>query len=220
MINQVKRDYRDQLFTLFPLDDNSFEELFNAVSFKEIPSGTILVSEGQIATKLLIVINGCLREYFIKEDGKGFIGAHTGDDAFFDWPEFGEMIGGYFDDHPWGQFDAHVIVEDPKFAAMKPFPARFTIHDEIYQHKNFDRAKVHVLASLDATILDLKNPKVHRTDRDFPVAWIKMHGKGRVFYSTFGHAAVTWDNPQVQQMYLSAIKWALRLEGEDVVLKN
>ena len=69
-INQVKRDYRDQLFTLFPLDDNSFEELFNAVLLKEIPSGTILVSEGQIATKLLIVINGCLREYFIKEDGK------------------------------------------------------------------------------------------------------------------------------------------------------
>ena len=157
---------------------------------------------------------------FIKEDGKGFIGAHTGDDAFFDWPEFGEMIGGYFDDHPWGQFDAHVIVEDPKFAAMKPFPIRFTIHDEIYQHKSFDRAKVHVLASLDASTLDLKNPKVHRTDRDFPVAWAKMHGKGRVFYSTFGHAAVTWDNPQVQQMYLSAIKWALRLEGEDVVLKQ
>src|SRR5688572_326060 len=25
---------------------------------------------------------------FIKEDGKGFIGAHTGNDAFFDWPEF------------------------------------------------------------------------------------------------------------------------------------
>src|ERR1035438_3912243 len=43
---------------------------------------------------------------FIKDDGKGFIGAHTGDDAFFDWPEFGEMIGGYFDNHPWNQFDA------------------------------------------------------------------------------------------------------------------
>jgi hypothetical protein len=33
---------------------------------------------------------------FIKVDGKGFIGAHTGDDAFFDWPEFGEIIGGYY----------------------------------------------------------------------------------------------------------------------------
>ncbi|HTS25922.1 MAG TPA: ThuA domain-containing protein [Bryobacteraceae bacterium] len=153
---------------------------------------------------------------FIKEDGKGFVGAHTGDDAFFDWPEFGEMIGGYFDDHPWGVFDAPVIVEEPGFPAMKGFPARFTIHDEIYQHKNFDRGKVRVLASLDASKLDLTNPKVHRTDRDFPVAWAKMHGKGRVFYATFGHADETWDDPLVQKMYLAAIRWAMRMEGEDV----
>src|SRR5450631_466282 len=50
---------------------------------------------------------------FIREDGKGFIGAHTGDDAFFEWPEFLEMIGGYFDGHPWSSFDAPVMVEDP-----------------------------------------------------------------------------------------------------------
>ena len=54
---------------------------------------------------------------FIKVDGKGFVGVHTGDDAFFDWPEFGEMIGGYFDNHPWGVFDAPIIVEDPNFPA-------------------------------------------------------------------------------------------------------
>ena len=153
---------------------------------------------------------------FIKDDGKGFVGAHTGDDAFFDWPEFGEMIGGYFDDHPWGVFDAPVIVEDGNFPAMKMFAARFTIRDEIYQHKSFSREKVHVLARLDASKLDFTKPKIHRTDKDFPVAWAKMYGKGRVFYSTFGHSDESWDNPQVQQMYLEALKWALRLEGEDV----
>ncbi|HLK62839.1 MAG TPA: ThuA domain-containing protein [Bryobacteraceae bacterium] len=153
---------------------------------------------------------------FIHDEGKGFIGAHTGDDAFFEWPEFGDMIGGYFDDHPWGVFDAPVIVEEPNFPAMKPFPARFTINDEIYQHKNFVRERVRVLARLDADKIDLTNPKVHRTDRDFPVAWAKMYGKGRVFYSTFGHAAETWDNPQVQKMYMAAIRWAMRLEGEDI----
>jgi type 1 glutamine amidotransferase len=155
---------------------------------------------------------------FIKVDGKGFVGAHTGDDAFFKWPEFGEMIGGYFDDHPWGVFDAQINVEDKAFAAMKPFGPKFTIFDEIYQHKNFDRKKVHVLASLDVSKLDLTNPKVHRTDRDFPVAWTKMHGKGRIFYSTFGHAEASWDDPRVQQMYLSAVKWAMRSEGEDVTV--
>jgi type 1 glutamine amidotransferase len=153
---------------------------------------------------------------FIKEDGKGFIGAHTGDDAFFDWPEFGEMIGGYFDNHPWSVFDAPVIVEDPNFPAMKGFPARFTIKDEIYQHKNFSREKVHVLARLDASRLDFTKPGIHRTDQDFPVAWAKMYGKGRVFYSTFGHADEAWDNPLVQKMYLEAVKWAMRMQGDDV----
>jgi type 1 glutamine amidotransferase len=153
---------------------------------------------------------------FIQDDGKGFVGAHTGDDAFFDWPEFGEMIGGYFDGHPWGVFDAPIIVEMPGFPAMKMFPERFTIRDEIYQHKNFSRDKVRVLARLDATKLDYTKPGIHRTDHDFAVAWARMYGKGRVFYSTFGHADEAWDNPLVQKMYLEAVKWALRLVGDDV----
>ncbi len=153
---------------------------------------------------------------FIKEDGKGFIGAHTGDDAFFEWPEFLEMIGGYFDNHPWSSFDAPIVIEDPAFPAMKHFPVRFTIKDEIYQHKDFSRDKIHVLASLDSSKLDYTKPNIHRTDKDFPVAWAKMYGKGRVFYSTFGHAPETWDNPQIQKMYFEATRWALRLTGDDV----
>jgi type 1 glutamine amidotransferase len=157
---------------------------------------------------------------FIHDDGKGFIGAHTGDDAYFTWPEFGEMIGGYFDNHPWGVFDAPIIVEDPNFPAMKPFPPRFTIHDEIYQHKNFSRDKVHVLARLDASKLDFSKPLIHRTDKDFPVAWTKMYGKGRVFYSSFGHTDESWDDPRVQKMYLEAIKWAMRITGTDVTAQK
>jgi type 1 glutamine amidotransferase len=153
---------------------------------------------------------------FVHDDGKGFVGAHTGDDAFFEWPEFAAMVGGWFDNHPWNQFDAPVIVEDQSFPAMKAFAPKFTIHDEIYEHKNFSRDKVHVLASLDSTKLDYSKPNINRTDHDFPVAWAKMYGKGRVFYSTFGHAAETWDNPQIQKMYLEAIRWSLREVGDDV----
>ena len=153
---------------------------------------------------------------FVAEDGKGFVGAHTGDDAFFTWPEFREMIGGYFDNHPWGVFDAPVIVEDPGFPAMKGFPAAFTIRDEIYQHRAFSRDKVRVLARLDASKLDFSKPQIRRTDKNFPVAWAKMYGKGRVFYSTFGHTDESWDDPRVQKMYVEAIKWAMRLTGTDV----
>ena len=153
---------------------------------------------------------------FIKEDGKGFVGAHTADTAFFSWPEFGEMLGGRFDEHPWGIIDATVIVDDPAFPAMKHFQKVFTLRDEHYQTKDFSRNKIRVLAHLDAAKLDLKNSRVHRTDGDFPVAWAKMYGKGRVFYSTLGHATESWDNPALQKMYFEAIKWALGLADAEV----
>jgi type 1 glutamine amidotransferase len=57
---------------------------------------------------------------------------------------------------------------------------------------------------------------VHRTDRDFAVSWVKNYGKGRVFYSTLGHREETWDRPDVQKMYLEAIKWAMGLTDADV----
>ncbi len=146
---------------------------------------------------------------FIHDDGKGFIGVHSAIDTFYKWPEYGEMTGAYFNEHPWGVFEAPVIVEDHNFPAMKPFPPSFTFKDEIYQVKDFSRDKVDVLARLDQSKLDLKNPRVHRTDGDFPVAWAKNYGKGRVFYCTFGHRPESWDRKDVQQMYLEAIKWAM-----------
>ena len=148
---------------------------------------------------------------FIKEDGKGFVGAHTAITTFYTWPEWGEMIGGYFDDHPWLIFDAPVINEAPDFPAMKGFPHEFVARDEIYQVKNFSRDKLRVLARLDPAKIDLNNPRVHRKDGDFAVAWAKTYGKGRVFYSCFGHTKESWDDPRMQQMWLEAIKWAMGL---------
>ena len=152
---------------------------------------------------------------FIRDDGKGFIGCHTAITAFYKWPEYGEMIGGYFDDHPWTTFDAPIIVEDPKFPAMKAFPHEFVTHDEIYQVKDFSRKRVRVLARLDETKVNLNSPRVHRTDKDFAVAWARNYGKGRVFYSTFGHTDESWDDPRMQTMWLEAIKWGMGLTQAD-----
>lgn len=152
---------------------------------------------------------------FVKEDGKGFVAAHTADTAFFSWAEFGEMLGGRFDEHPWNVTDATVIIEDPQFPAMKYFPLRSVVRDEHYQTKDFSREKIRVLARLDPSSVDLKNPRVHRTDGDFPVAWAKTYGKGRVFYSTLGHGAEMWDNPALQTMYFEAMRWSLGLVPGD-----
>jgi uncharacterized protein len=153
---------------------------------------------------------------FVHDDGKGFIGAHSAAITFTDWPEYGEMLGGYFDEHPWGTFNAPILVEDPDFPGMQQWPRSFVLRDEIYQIKDYSRDKVRVLMRLDASKLDLENPRVHRTDRDFAVAWAKMYGRGRVFYSTLGHPKENWDNPSLQKMYTEAIKWATGLENADV----
>ena len=146
---------------------------------------------------------------FIKDDGKGFVGIHAALDTNYKWPEYGEMIGGWFDQHPWMTFNAPIVLEDPNFPAVRHFPKEFMKRDEIYQAKSWSRDKVNVLLSLDANKLDYNNPRVHRQDHDFAVAWSKMYGKGRVFYSTLGHTKESWDDPDIRKMYFEAVKWVL-----------
>jgi len=107
-------------------------------------------------------------------------------------------------------------VEDQAFPGMKQWTKAFSQTDEIYQVKNFSRENTRVLMRLDANKLDLNNPRVHRKDNDFAVTWAKMYGKGRVFYSTLGHVDSNWDKPEMQKMFLEAIKWTLRLVDADV----
>jgi type 1 glutamine amidotransferase len=153
---------------------------------------------------------------FVRDDGKGFVGAHSATITWMDWPEYGKMIGGYFDEHPWGTFVAPILVEDAAFPGMSQWGPSFMLNDEIYQIKNYSREDRRVLMRLDAAKVDLKNPRVHRTDNDFAVAWAKMYGKGRVFYSTLGHVEANWDKPEMQKMYLEAMKWALKITDADV----
>ena len=156
---------------------------------------------------------------FVHDDGKGLVLAHAAIDANYDWPEFAEMTGGWFQAHPWGTFDAPVIVEDPTFPAMRHFPPRLFIHDEMYSPKNWSREKVNVLMRLDETQLNYTNPQygvaATRPDKDQAIAWSKMYGKGRVFYSSLGHTNEAWENPDVQKMYLEAAKWVLGLTQTD-----
>jgi uncharacterized protein len=154
---------------------------------------------------------------FVHDDGKGFVAVHTATASFYSWPEYGELVGGYFDNHPWNVFDAPVIVERPEFPAMKGWPRELTLRDEMYQYRTpYSRSSVDVLARLDERKLDLTNKNVKRTDHDFPVAWVKYYGKGRVFSSTLGHSDQAWDDSRVQSMYLEGIKWVLRMNDAPV----
>src|SRR6478735_2709847 len=147
---------------------------------------------------------------FVRDDGKGLVAAHTGLTAFESWPEFGELLGGRYDGHPWHQ-QGTVINEGADFPATRHFPPTFTINDEFYQAKNFS-PNARVLLRLDVSRMP---PHAELRNQGFPLAWAKTYGKGRVFYGSFAHDTASWDNRDMAQMYFEAIKWALGLTEGD-----
>jgi uncharacterized protein len=149
---------------------------------------------------------------YVRDEGKGLVAAHTALTAFDSWPEFGQLLGGRYDGHPW-HAPGTVINEAADFPATRHFPPTFSISDEFYQVKDFSPTGARVLLRLDVSKMP---PHAELRNRDFPLAWAKSYGKGRVFYGSFAHDAATWDNRDVALMYFEAIKWALGLTEGDV----
>jgi type 1 glutamine amidotransferase len=138
--------------------------------------------------------------------GKAFIGLHGAADTFYAWPEYGVMLGGYFENHPWTE-DITINVEDQAHRSTRHLGPSFSIFAETYQFKAWSRANVHVLLSLDMTSVDPNGGS--RTDGDYALAWTKSYGAGRVFYTALGHENAVWDDPRFQQHVLGGIRWAL-----------
>jgi uncharacterized protein len=145
------------------------------------------------------------REGFLKwlASGKAFIGMHAATDTFPHFPGYIEMVGGEFKTHG-AQVEVECLVEDTKHPATKALGKSVTVFDEIYQLKNYDRAKFHGLLALD------KHPN-NKTPGDFPIAWCKRYGRGRVFYTALGHRVDVWQKPWYQEHVLGGILYALGL---------
>jgi type 1 glutamine amidotransferase len=152
---------------------------------------------------------------FVRDDGKGFIGGHSAGDTFYKWPEYGEMVGGYFDGHPWHKL-VTINVEDRTFPATKHLSEKIEITDEIYQFRNWSRDKQRVLMSIDVNSVDLNAKGVKRTDKDFGMVWVKKYGKGRVFFNALGHREEVYDRPDFQKLMIESAKWVMGLTDGDV----
>ena len=150
------------------------------------------------------------------KSGKGFVGMHSAADTFHGFAGYIDMIGAEFKGHG-AQVGVDAINQDQECPACKHLPANWEVFDEIYLFQNFDRTKVHGLLTLD------KHPN-DKTPGDYPIAWSKEYGKGRVFYTSLGHREDVWDpkwpdrknSKEVAEAYqkhiLGGIKWALGLE--------
>lgn len=161
------------------------------------------------------------KEYFLNwiRSGKAFVGMHSCSDTYHGYPAFLQMLGGEFLTHH-EQVKVACINEDPKHAANIHLGKDYVVFDEIYLFKNFDRANVRGLLSLD------RHPNKGYPG-DFPISWCKEFGKGRVFYTSLGHREDVWDAEwkdgrgnransadvakAYQQHILGGIQWALGL---------
>lgn len=142
-------------------------------------------------------------------EGGGFIGVHNATDTFYKFPDYGEMLGGYFQAHPWTQ-EVTVIVEDGDHPATRHLPKTFKVKEEVYTFRNWSRGKTHVLISLDNSSVDLS--KGTRLDHDYALCWCHRYGEGRVFYTAFGHFKELWREGWFRKHLLGGILWAMKLE--------
>jgi type 1 glutamine amidotransferase len=157
-----------------------------------------------------------LKENLMKfvKSGRGFVGIHAATDTFYDWAEYGKMINGYFDGHPWNAgTDVSIKVEPGQ--ETHPLVSMFegknlNFKEEIYQLKDpYDSKAVHMLLRLDTDKSDMTLGGIKRQDKDFGVAWARNWEKGRVFYCSLGHNHEMYWHPLVLRHYLAGIQWAL-----------
>ena len=141
--------------------------------------------------------------------GRGFLGVHSATDTFYTWPDYLDLIGGYFNGHPWHQ-NVTIQVADAADPLVAFLGNSLQLNDEIYQISDFDYRGSRVLLRLDQDSVDLGKAGVHQRFYGWPLAWKRSFGEGRVFYSALGHEASVWQDPRCQKILANAILWAAR----------
>jgi len=176
-------------------------------------------------------------------DGKALVGVHCASLTLYDYPEFGEVLGGYYrrsivPTTMVGQKIGVLKVEDPSHPATRMMGGSWPVAEEFYQFGTavwdasrpteqisqvgrlhipmaFSRDRVHVLLSLDTDKTDISDlgPEVVKGG-DYPQAWSRTFGKGRSFYTSLGHRDDIWStDPTFRAHVTGGIRWALGLEN-------
>lgn len=150
--------------------------------------------------------------------GGGLMGVHGTAVAFWDWdgggddwPEFGRMLGGRGARHREAQEKCFMKMDSPGHPLLASFPKEgFELSDEFFRVGDpYSRDRVRVLFSIDNEKTDLSAKPPEREDEDYAAAWVRHYGRGRVFYTTFGHNPHQFWDPALLQFYLAAAQFAL-----------
>jgi uncharacterized protein len=153
-------------------------------------------------------------------EGGAFAGVHSAASTLQDNPDYIELVGastvdqGYmrtslFDRGPERQVKIHV--QDPTHPACTELPPSFRVYDEILDFPGSLRERAHVLLSIS------RHPSDGHVG-DFPIAWTKRFGKGRMFYTSLGHSAEMYSNQYFLSHLVGGMRWALGASpGDDSV---
>lgn len=152
------------------------------------------------------------------QSGGAYVGVHAAADCEYDWPWYGQLLGGdaWFLSHPSIQ-DASLDV-DPEEAghpSTAHYPSRFEFRDEWYNFRNNPRSSVRVLLTLDESTYD---PGSGAMGDDHPIAWYHEFDGGRSWYTAMGHRTETFEDADFASHLLGGILWAAgRLDAPSAV---
>ena len=139
------------------------------------------------------------------KNGHGLLPIHCASACFSNSQKYINLIGGKFKKHGKGIFK--VPVHQTDHPIMKDF-LEFETWDETYLHSNHN--------DKNRTVLQYRTEGQHQE----PWTWVRHHGKGRVFYTAYGHDQRTWGHPQFQDLLFRAIKWAIGDQTLELFHKN
>jgi uncharacterized protein len=148
--------------------------------------------------------------------GKPFVGFHAAADTFripdsaTKIDPYTAMIGAEFVIHG-DQQKAFLKVVSPKFPGMEKLGKGFEMLEEWYTYRKFAK-DLHVILLQETA--GMKGPMYQQPP--FPATWARMHGKGRVFYTSLGHREDVWTGKIFQQILLGGLSWALGRVNADV----
>lgn len=183
--------------------NNTTGEVFLPADMDKLPQdqqAAARETEARLKKNLLDFVSG----------GKGLVGIHAATDCYYNWPEYGDMIGAYFDGHPWSE-EVGVKIDDPSHPLCAAFKGQgFMVRDEIYQFREpYSREKLRLLLSIDNSKTNMQKDGIKRQDKDFAVAWVRSYNKGRVFYCSLGHNNEIFWTPAILQHYLDGVQFAM-----------
>lgn len=132
------------------------------------------------------------------DNGGGFLPVHCASWCFRNSDKYINLVGGQFLKHKTDSFSVDIIDQQhPVMQSLKPF----VTWDETYEHSKM-AGDIHVLME-----------RVEGDHRE-PWTWVKEHGKGRVFYTAYGHDERTWSNPGFHELMREGILWAVGDEAK------